>query len=141
MCGHVLADLSEAGYGVSISSEYKYGYAVEGNVMRLSLLRSATAPDPEQDRGKHQFKFAIMPHPGRLLESGTYKRALQFVNDVSVRIVPAESSLQKIATPFQISGSDSVLLDAVKRGEGEDRSVILRMYESLGGRSRAELKM
>lgn len=34
VCAHVLADLSEAGYGVTIASEFKYGYAVEGNVMR-----------------------------------------------------------------------------------------------------------
>lgn len=34
VCGHQFADLSEAGYGVAIASDYKYGYAVEGNVMR-----------------------------------------------------------------------------------------------------------
>lgn len=30
----MLGDLSEAGYGVSLVSRTKYGYAVEGNVMR-----------------------------------------------------------------------------------------------------------
>jgi alpha-mannosidase len=34
VCAHMLADLSEAGYGVAIASTFKYGYAVEGNTMR-----------------------------------------------------------------------------------------------------------
>lgn len=34
VCGHMLGDLSETGYGVAIVSDHKYGYAVEGNCMR-----------------------------------------------------------------------------------------------------------
>jgi len=45
------ADFSEYGYGVALLSESKYGYACQGNVLRLSLLRAATAPDAEQDQG------------------------------------------------------------------------------------------
>lgn len=45
------ADLSEFGYGVAILSESKYGFSCQGNVLRISLLRSATAPDAEQDQG------------------------------------------------------------------------------------------
>ena len=46
------ADLSEYGYGVAILSESKYGFSCRGNVLRISLLRAATAPDAEQDQGK-----------------------------------------------------------------------------------------
>ncbi len=45
------ADLSEFGYGVAILSESKYGFSCRGNVLRISLLRAATAPDAEQDQG------------------------------------------------------------------------------------------
>ena len=45
------ADLSEFGYGVAFLSESKYGFACQGNVLRISLLRAATAPDAEQDQG------------------------------------------------------------------------------------------
>ncbi|KAF9070390.1 glycosyl hydrolases family 38 N-terminal domain-containing protein [Rhodocollybia butyracea] len=51
VCGHKYADLSEYGYGVAILSESKYGYSCRGNVLRISLLRAATAPDAEQDQG------------------------------------------------------------------------------------------
>ena len=45
------ADLSEYGYGVAILSESKYGFSCQGNVLRISLLRAATAPDADQDQG------------------------------------------------------------------------------------------
>ena len=45
------ADLSEYGYGVAILSESKYGFSCQGNILRISLLRAATAPDAEQDQG------------------------------------------------------------------------------------------
>ena len=109
------------------------------------MLRSATAPDPEQDQGHHEFSFAIMPHQGRLLESGVYKQALQYINEVSIRTVPTGTSASDINSPFQITGTDSVILDTVKRGEDDDESgrssVVIRMFECLGGRTKGSLKM
>lgn len=49
---------------------------------RLSMLRSATALDPEQDLGLHRFSFAITPNVGRMLESGVSLDALRCTNDV-----------------------------------------------------------
>lgn len=61
--------MSEYGYGVAILNESKYGYATDGNVMRLSLLRSPTMPDADADQGLHDFAFAIYPHTGTYMES------------------------------------------------------------------------
>jgi alpha-mannosidase len=52
VCCHKWADLSEAGYGVSILNDSKYGFATVGNLMRLSLLRAPKAPDAHADMGK-----------------------------------------------------------------------------------------
>jgi alpha-mannosidase len=52
VCCHKWADLSEAGYGVSILNDSKYGFATCGNMMRLSLLRAPKAPDAHADMGK-----------------------------------------------------------------------------------------
>ena len=51
VCSHKWADLSENGYGVSILNDSKYGFAISGNMMRLSLLRAPKAPDAHADMG------------------------------------------------------------------------------------------
>ena len=68
VCGHRWADLSEAGYGVALLNDCKYGYDIRGDVMRLSLLRAPGYPDPEADRGEHRFAYALLPHPGGFQE-------------------------------------------------------------------------
>ncbi|KAH8022840.1 hypothetical protein HPB51_006068 [Rhipicephalus microplus] len=64
--GHKWIDLSEHGHGVALLNTCKYGHAVHGNVMRLSLLRAPKSPDPEADMGHHKFTYALMPHQGPL---------------------------------------------------------------------------
>lgn len=90
------ADLSEFGYGVAILSESKYGFSCTGNVLRISLLRAATAPDAEQDQGEcdyvfvtldcqtnsmsgvHEFSWAVLPHAGHFLQSDVPQAAYLF---------------------------------------------------------------
>ena len=63
-CAHKWVDLSEGGYGVSLLNDCKYGHDIQGNVIRLSLLRSPTVPDPEADQGEHHFTYSLYPHEG-----------------------------------------------------------------------------
>ncbi|WVW83081.1 hypothetical protein I302_105099 [Kwoniella bestiolae CBS 10118] len=147
VCGHMFGDLSEPGYGVTIASDYKYGYAVEGNTMRLSLLRSATAPDPEQDQGEHDFSFAIIPHADRFVESGVYKDAMRIVNDVHFRYLSNRAADQLQRIRLEISGlrADSIIIDAIKRGEDDEvngkKTVVLRMFESVGAKAQGSMRM
>jgi len=64
VCGHGWADLSDAGYGVGLLSDCKFGYDICDNVMRLSLIKSATMPDVAADQGAHHFTYALLPHSG-----------------------------------------------------------------------------
>ncbi|MEP7291606.1 MAG: glycoside hydrolase family 38 C-terminal domain-containing protein, partial [Chloroflexota bacterium] len=63
-CAHKWADLSEGNYGVALLNDCKYGYDVTNNVIRLSLLKSATSPDPQADQGEHKFVYSLLPHVG-----------------------------------------------------------------------------
>jgi len=67
-CAHKWVDLSEGNYGVSLLNDCKYGHDIQGNRIRLSLLRSPTAPDPEADQGEHHFAYSLLPHAGSLNE-------------------------------------------------------------------------
>ena len=57
-------------HGLSVLNQDKYGYDAAGNVLRLTLLRSPTWPDPDADQGHHHFHYALYPH------AGTWKDAL-----------------------------------------------------------------
>jgi alpha-mannosidase len=152
VCSHRFADLSEHGYGVSILNDSKYGFATAGNVMRLSLLRSPKAPDAHADMGSHKIRWAILPHSGGLSHV-TVRRAAEFNSPlklVSSSSTPAAALAAFSDPPVSLteSSSKALVLDTVKRGEDDEdvsrgelpakpgRSVIVRMYDSLGGRAR-----
>lgn len=150
VCCHKFADLSEHGYGVSILNDSKYGFATVGSVMRLSLLRSPKAPDDTADMGKHTIRWAIMPHEGGL-SSRTVRAAFNFNNPL--KLLRAKSNTHLLSQfPVTLRGDKSLVLDAIKRGEDDEdistgelparkgRSVIIRIYDSLGGRSRGTVE-
>ncbi|KAL6305038.1 glycosyl hydrolases family 38 N-terminal domain-containing protein [Sparassis latifolia] len=153
VCGHKYADLSEFGYGVAILSESKYGFSCPGNVLRISLLRAATAPDAEQDQGIHEFSWALMPHKGHFLESDVPVAAYLFNSPLHLRLLPEEGAhmpLQAVKQPFVIEGATNVFLETVKRGLHDEfktsdlaapTTIVLRLYEAYGGHAQIKLKI
>jgi alpha-mannosidase len=151
VCCHKFADLSENDYGVSILNDSKYGFATCGNLMRLSLLRAPKAPDAHADMGRHHIRWAILPHQGSL-SSTTVRAAYNFNNPL--RIVETTKALQEsaLSNPIKLTGNSSLVLDTIKRGEDDEdvsrgelptrkgRSVILRIYDSLGGTSKGAIE-
>jgi alpha-mannosidase len=136
VCAQRWADLGEPGYGVALLNDCKYGYDIQGSVMRLSLLRAPTHPDPTADRGKHRFTYALMPHPGDFREAGVIAAAEDLNHPLrTVRgalAVGERRSLIEVDTP-------QVIVEAVKRAE-DSEAVIARLYESWGGRCRARVR-
>lgn len=149
VCCHKFADLSEYNYGVSILNDSKYGFATVGDVMRLSLLRSPKAPDDTADMGRHHIRWAIMPHRGGL-GAQTVKAAFNFNNPLKLVNASEESVLAK--PPIILKGDGNLVLDTVKRGEDDmdvsvsdlpkrqERSVIIRVYDALGGRGKGTIE-
>ena len=152
VCCHKWADLSEATYGVSILNDSKYGFAVAGNVMRLSLLRAPKAPDAHADMGRHHTRYAMFPHAGSLTEA-TVRKAFEFNNPLSIvghkQSSASPSSSPSLLNTFHVHGAPNLVLDTVKRGEDDEdvsrgdlpvnkgQSVILRIYDAMGGKSKA----
>lgn len=151
VCCHKFADLSENGYGVSILNDSKYGFATVGNLMRLSLLRAPKAPDGHADMGRHRIRYAILPHAGPL-DHRTVRAGYNFNNPLTLASAPKDqTAISGIFNSVRVSGSKSLVLDTVKRGEDDEdvsrgdfakrsgQSIILRIYESLGGKSRGKI--
>ena len=64
-------------------------------MLRLSLLRSPTWPDPDADRGHHHFSLLALPARGRL-EAGTH-RAAAATNSITTAAMQVESHEGKMA--------------------------------------------
>lgn len=75
MTAHRYADLSEEHCGIALLNDCKYGHKVLDGVIDLNLLRSPSWPNPEADRGEHEFTYALLPHSERLPESPVIREA------------------------------------------------------------------
>ncbi len=125
------ADLGDGNHGFSLFNESKYGYDAKGNVLRLSLLRSPTWPDPEADRGHHQFTYSLYPHSGDWKQALTVRRGYEFNYPLRAFLVEAhEGSLLPQHSFVSIVG-DNVVLTALKKAEDSD-ALVLRLYEWAG---------
>jgi alpha-mannosidase len=82
------ADLSEPGCGAALINDCKYGYDVRGSVMRLSLLRGPTWPDPDADKGSHRFSYALMPHGGLASSLGSPGSVVDEAEGFNLRLRP-----------------------------------------------------
>jgi alpha-mannosidase len=131
---HRFADLSEPGYGVALLNDSKHGYDVRGNVLRLTLLRAPTAPDPVADRGTHRFTYALLPHAGALPESDVVREAEAL--NLPLRVVDTTAhpgDLPRRAQAVHVAGG-TVAVTTVKKSERGD-ALVVRLCEVAGGRT------
>ncbi len=130
---HKWADLSESDYGVALLNDCKYAYDIKGNNMRLTLLKAANAPDPEADRGVHQFTYSLLPHAGSLQQGQVIEQAYALnvplviqKTDEHEGDLPSEKSFFAVNRP-------GVFIEAVKKAERTDAAVV-RIYEAYQSR-------
>lgn len=137
VCAHKWADVSEPGFGVAIMNDCKYGYGVDENGISLSLVKSATDPDPTADQEEHDFTYSIYPHAGDWREANVPKAAYEF--NIPVESKNASGGENKCVAPtFATVDQENVIIETVKgalHGEG----AILRMYECFGKRTNVTL--
>ncbi len=127
-CAHKWVDLSEGGYGVSLLNDCKYGHDIRDNIIRLSLLRSPTSPDPQADLGKHRFTYSLLPHAGGWGEE-TVRQAYALNDPLLAWVVehPSRTGLRPLA-PLVSCPAPNIVIETVKRAEDGD-GLIVRLYE------------
>lgn len=128
------ADLGDAQHGFSLINATKYGYDGDGNVLRLSLLRSPTSPDPDADRGPHHFSYELYPHAGTWKTALTERAGYEFNYKLRASQVEAHTgSLPREHSYISVT-PDNVVLTAVKKAE-DDNGLIFRVFEWAGKQS------
>ncbi|QPH54599.1 alpha-mannosidase [Pontivivens ytuae] len=120
------ADLSEGNYGVALLNDGKYGYDIRGDVIRLSLIKSATMPDRISDRGRHAFTYSLMPHPG---DWRGEVPAQAYALNHPVRVFPLREASGALPEPPLRALDPNVVIETVKPAEDGD-GLIVRLYEA-----------
>jgi alpha-mannosidase len=134
------ADVGDGEHGFSLLNDSKYGYDAVGNVLRLSLLRSPTWPDPNADRGVQRFTYRLYPHAGSWKDALTIRRGYEFNYGLQALQVANHAGTLPPVHSFLGIDAENVVLTAVKRSE-DDRSLILRFYEWAGKDSMATIEV
>lgn len=139
--GHRWVHIGEPGYGVAVINDSTYGHDVSRTVredggttttVRLSLVRAPRIPDPEADQGRHRFSYALLP--GASIEDAV---AEGYSLNLPLRVADAADT-----TPEPVVSVDGagVTVEAVKLADDESGDVVVRLYESSGGRSTGTLR-
>ncbi|MFI4910286.1 MAG: alpha-mannosidase [Sedimentisphaeraceae bacterium JB056] len=130
--GLLWADVSDDDGGFAVVSEYKHGYGIVDNTLRLNLIRSSYNPDPMPEVTKHNIKLALMPYSGKMdiaelkRVGHAFGRQLQPVStDVHDGKMPA------VSQSMINCDSDSVIIEAIKKSQ-DDSSIVVRLLETLG---------
>lgn len=139
-CAQKWVDLSEGGYGVSLLNDCKYGHDIRDNIIRISLLRSPTAPDPQADQGEHHFVYSLLPHAGGW-ETATIAEAYALNDPLIVKHTfrrETPDAIQGLPLAFIQCDAPNIVIETIKQAE-DGQGIIVRLYESQ--RRRGEVTM
>lgn len=133
VCAHKWVDFSETDYGLALLNDCKYGYDIKDNTMRLSLLKSATDPDYDADKGSHEFTYSLLPHAGNFVDA----RVEQYAFDLNNPLIPYEGSADNYNSLVTFT-NPHVFLDCVKRAENST-DIVIRFHEYCGTRGKTKV--
>ncbi|MFL6163729.1 MAG: alpha-mannosidase [Jatrophihabitantaceae bacterium] len=136
-CAHRWVHVAEPGFGVTVANDRVYGHDITRStrsgggsttLVRESLLRAPTFPDPMADQGQQVFRHSLSV--GTLL-SGV---AEGYRVNLPLRHLPG-----KVVPPIVTVDSAAIVVEAVKLAEDGSGDVMVRLYEARGGRARGRL--
>ncbi|QUH02833.1 alpha-mannosidase [Saccharopolyspora erythraea] len=139
ICAHRWIHVGEPGYGHAVTNDSTYGHDVTRDTrpdggttttVRLSLLRAPRFPDPDTDHGVHRLHYSLVVGAdiADAVREG-YRRNLP------ERTVPGTRTVE----PLVEVDDDAVVVESVKLADDRSGDVVVRLYESRGGRARARL--
>ncbi|OEV28902.1 alpha-mannosidase, partial [Streptomyces nanshensis] len=141
ICAHRWLQVEEPGWGAALVNDSTYGHDVtravredggQTTTVRLSLLRAPRYPDPETDQGTHRLRFALAPGAS----VGDAVREGHWINLPERTVRGAGGTVE----PLIGVDNDQVVVEAVKLADDRSGDVVVRLYESHGGRARAVLR-
>jgi alpha-mannosidase len=139
LLAHRWIHLDEAGYGFALLTGSTYGHDIarsgraEGGTattVRLTLLRAPRNPDPQTDQGNHRLSYALVP-------GATIGDAVAEGYAFGIPLRPAATSA---VAPLMAVDNPGVVVEAVKLADDRSGDIIVRLYESRGGKAQVGIR-
>ncbi len=137
ICAHRFLHVGEPGYGVALTNDSTYGHDVtrrtrpDGGTTttaRQSLLRAPRYPDPHADQGRHVLRLTL--RPGAAIADAVEEG---YRTNLPPRVVRGGHGVAPLVTVT----NPAVVVEAVKLAEDDSGDLVVRLYESFGGRASA----
>jgi len=137
---HRWIHVGEHGWGTALITDSTYGYDAsrltrpEGGsttTVRLTLLRAPNSPDPQADLGRHRFAYAIVP-------GADTRAALAEAHALNLPLRATAAGGGSVEPLVSVDNPD-VVVECVKLADDRSGDVVVRLYESRGGRASARL--
>ncbi len=134
---HKWASLSDDTLGVAVLNDCKYGYDVLGGRLRITLIKSATAPDRNADQGAHRFTYALLPFAADrpyILDQEAYEL------NAPLRVLGAASAQAASAAPVAHASAANVIIETIKPAE-HNNDIVLRIFEAHGHETATRIRL
>lgn len=129
------AQLSDGDRTVALLNDCKYGYDIRHGIIRITLIKSATSPDPDADQGQHAFTYSLLPYRS---EDPTELDIEAYDLNAPLRFVPAGKSVPDRPTPTITSSNDAVIIETVKPAF-DGNGIVIRIFEARGMQATSKL--
>ena len=114
-------------------NESKYGVSMLGDEIALTLLRAATCPDLNADRGEHDFTYSYYVWDGPFVDCGVVREGY------ALNVPLTQAAGRSAAHSLMQVDAPNVIIDTVKLAEDGSGDVIVRLYESKHAQTAATL--
>ncbi len=124
VCQHKWSALTEARRGFAVLNDSKYGISADFERVSLTLLKSATQPALNADKGIQKFTYSVMPFNESLYESNVVRKGYELNSPVLVKEgYIGEKSFLEIS-------ESNIVINIVKKASDGSGDIIIRMYEA-----------
>jgi len=135
----VLVD--EAGYGIAVINDSTYGYDIRrtwadddsapATTIRASVIHGPKFPDPDCDMGEHTMRY-------RIVAGASFDDAVREAWEMNLPNTPVTGG-REVSPLIEVTGNGCVV-QTVKLAEDRSGDVVVRLYESNGGRTAATVR-
>ncbi len=122
------AQVADQEMAVALLNDCKYGYDVQGGTLRITLIKSATSPDPTADQGPHVFTYSLLPYDPATPE--VLDREAYDLN-APLRVLPPRTGSSLSHRTFVTCSAPGVIVETLKPA-ADGQGVILRLFEARG---------